>query len=72
MPCVVADTITKEVRVLDSTYYLALSEDKTHWKELAIKILGMNAEREECADTTANAGFSVSEEVKKIEKVYTV
>ena len=72
LPCVVADTITKEVRVLDSTYYLALSEDKTHWKELAIKILGMNVKREDCADMIACAGFSVSEEVNKIKKVYTV
>lgn len=70
IPCIVSNTITKEVGVLESTIFVDLIDGYKTWAETALRLQNANPNRQLCADLIKEAGFSVESEVKKIEGIY--
>lgn len=69
LPCLISDTITKEVLINSNCSNLSLNKSPREW---AGKLLSLSSyeNRLTGADTVKEKGFSVEAEVKKIEKLY--
>ncbi|MBQ8279992.1 MAG: glycosyltransferase family 1 protein [Roseburia sp.] len=68
LPCVFADTITKEVDVVGCPY-LALSETPKVWAETAIELTGEKERRSYPAELD-KLGFNIKLEAKRLEELY--
>lgn len=69
LPCVVADSITKQSALTDNIQFLSLSEDKGKWiKEINRK---RNVEnREIYSSIVKDKGFDISDSSKRVEEFY--
>ena len=57
LPCVIADTITREVELTGLVHYLSLDESPTVWSEKALSVL--SSQRENTASVLAEKGYDI-------------
>ena len=69
LPCLISDSITKEVLINFNCLSLSLDKEPSEW---ANKLLSLQSyeNRKQGAESIKNEGFSVEDEVKKIENLY--
>lgn len=70
LPIIMSDLITKEVVVLDICKQLSLEALASEWAENCVKMLNEKYQRETMAEAVEQAGFSVRDEISKIENLY--
>lgn len=68
LPVVAADSITREVALLDSFISLPLSADNTAWADALL--IGQCCEREEACCIIEKRGFTIQATLQAVEKVY--
>lgn len=69
LPCVVSDSITKQVALTDNVYFLSLSDDKDKW----LKTINQNrnvCDRKICSTVIRSKGFDIRDSSKRIEEFY--
>lgn len=69
LPAVVSDVVTKEVKCTEYIKYMSLQEKAENWCDMAIEMSGMD--RYDTEEQLRNAGFSVCDMIKKLDKLYT-
>lgn len=69
LSCIVSDIITKEVEILSNYKRLSLNTSAQRWAEQIIN-LEITSNRESMAVKIKTAGFSVGDEIRKIENIY--
>ena len=67
IPCLLADTITKESKILDTTEFLSI-DDTNEWVECISKYKTVS--RFDAHDKLRQAGYDIQTEIHRIEKVY--
>lgn len=67
VPCLLADTITKESKILDTTEFLSI-DDINEWVERISKYKTVS--RFDAHDKLRQAGYDIQTEIHRIEKVY--
>ena len=71
LPCIISDTITKEVIVGENTTVLSLTQGVNEWAVAVKDALEIsNVGREKMAKYVKNRGFSTTEEIERIERLY--
>lgn len=69
LKCFFSDTITKEVKITDNVEYLSLENNSLeHWAEEILK--NKEYERIDMKKNIIDAGYSIDEETKKLERLY--
>lgn len=68
LPCIFADTISREVGLTSKTEFLSLKESPEVWAEHAIKYLG--CERKSEVDSLRKAGYDIQQTADTISKLY--
>lgn len=69
LPCFFSNAMTKEVKVLESTFFLSLNDDSKKWAKEIVE----NCEsfkRKKTSQEVARKGFSIQEEAKKLSNYY--
>ncbi len=69
LPCILSNTITKEVKILDSTSFISLNHKANYWKNDIIKNL-KKIDRQDTVDKITTSNFNINIEAKKLEKKY--
>ncbi|WP_419893010.1 glycosyltransferase [Oceanobacillus kimchii] len=69
LPCLISDTITKEVLINDNCYEFSLKSSAKEWAEKLLSIK-KNDDRYDGAERILDKGFSVNSEINKIEDIY--
>ena len=70
LPIVMSDLITKDVVILENCKQISLEKTPLEWSEECIKVIKNSNNRTLAAKAVENAGFSIREEIKKIQKLY--
>lgn len=68
LPCIFADTITKEVGLTDKTEFLSLDESPKTWAEHALMYMG--GERKSEVDKLRKAGYDIQQTADTLSKLY--
>jgi len=68
LPCVVSNVITKEVNVTNNINYLDLNQDIKEWANCVLSLF--NFKRIDTGNMIKDAGYDISLEAKKLEKLY--
>lgn len=69
LPCIVADTITKEVKVTNLVEFLSLTQSVDYWTKQILKYSDDDT-RENTFDEMKQAGYEMESSVKGIQKIY--
>ena len=69
LPCVISDTVTKEIALTDSVKFLSLSEPPEIWAERILK-LGRNENRNTGEVKIHEAGYDITKTAEYLEKFY--
>lgn len=69
LPCLISDTITKEVVINENCYRMSLNQSTTEWANSLSRMIQFE-DRTLGAQNIKDKGLSVEYEVKKIENVY--
>ncbi|MFI3326552.1 MAG: glycosyltransferase family 1 protein [Clostridia bacterium] len=69
LPCVFADTITKQAAILEETEYAPLNESDEIWAEKTLNLIG-KVSRENSKEQLKNKGFDLIDMVRNIESYY--
>ncbi|AXQ78537.1 glycosyltransferase family 1 protein [Streptococcus chenjunshii] len=70
LPVLVSDTVTEELKILDSTAYLPLDADLQVWAQQIITMLTMKRSQQETIDKRfAEKGFDIKKQVKDVENI---
>lgn len=76
LPCLISDTITRDVDVTDYVRYYSLKEEPKKWAEMALSYLSEinkpDKERQDPVKILMEKGFDVKTQVRMLEKVYRV
>lgn len=70
LPCVIADSITKEVDFSGNNHYVSLNDNDSVWSEKILDLLTKDIDRIEGSDIVRKAGFSLQDVAKKLEEIY--
>jgi len=70
LPCLISDKITSEIILLDSCKQLSVSLSPKVWAQKIIQMSNNKYERKYVAQEIKKLGYSVEEEIEKIEKIY--
>lgn len=70
LPCFLSDSITNQVKILDSCQYLSLHQSPIEWANVILGKIGEDIERESASQIVYDYGFSVDREIEIIEKIY--
>ena len=68
LKCIMSDTITKEVEITNNVEFISLNASIGKWVESILN--KKNYERKNMKDAIINAGYSISVEAKKLQKIY--
>lgn len=71
LPCLISDVITEEVIINENCISISLNKSPKEWAVELINLKGKIEDRTEAYKYIDEAGFSVREEINKIEDVYT-
>lgn len=69
LPCLISDVITKEILINENCQTLSLDDDADEWAKKLLSLEQLK-DRKMGAEKVKSKGFSVENEVKKIEKIY--
>lgn len=69
LPCLISSSITKEVMINKNCYNMDLRDDVEKWCS-KLKSITLNSKREEASEYIRKQGYSVKDEVKKINDIY--
>lgn len=69
LPCILSDSITQEVKVLDTMEFLSLSKPKEYWAEKILEIKKSD-NREDGVKKVEEAGFDIQNVSLQLEKIY--
>lgn len=61
LPCLIADTITKECQITDIVEFMSLQDEPVRWALKALEMTNKQSNREEYADKMKNAGYDISD-----------
>ena len=64
LPCVIADTITREANLTGLVHYLSLSDRSDLWAEKAISLL--SEQRENTAEVFSKQGYDIKDVAKEL------
>lgn len=71
LPCIISDSITKEVVINNNCFQLSLDKSAEYWAGKIVNILEKGITfRDKASEKVNSTGFSVGNEVKKIEQLY--
>lgn len=70
LPCVFADTITKEVKVAENVEFVSLERTADEWAELIIEVAARKNDRMLGMEFVENAGFSIEKSAIDIQERY--
>ncbi len=69
LPCLIADTINRDICITDNVHFASLSEDSIGWVEkLDGMLMGYKRKKEDCV--IASKGYVIQETVQYLQKVY--
>jgi glycosyltransferase involved in cell wall biosynthesis len=68
LKCLAADTITDEARITDNLRFLPI-EPQT-WSDAIVEAANSAFERRDCSAQVAAAGYSITEQIKILERIY--
>lgn len=69
LPCVISDTISKEVNITDNVHFVSLSSDAQNWSLIINNVL-LNTTRESKANVIIKKGFSITDTVSTLQDIY--
>lgn len=69
LPCVFSDTITKEVKILDSVEYLPLEAPADQWADTVVR-LAKDSDRQQAGDILLRKGYDVHTMAEKLLRIY--
>ncbi len=71
LPCVFADTITRQAKILDQSVFYSLEEKPEEWAGKITEIKGYDGKyRMMCPEIAIEAGYNVEEQIAEIEEIY--
>lgn len=70
LPCIFSDTITDEVKVLDSCKFMSIKGDPGVWAEEILRIASAHVQRKDRTMEIRNAGYDIEIEADKFLKIY--
>ncbi len=70
LPCLFSDTITKQVKLIDSTQFLSIEQTAEAWCEKFTEMMNQKNIRENCYDKLFSEGFDIVSVSKKILQSY--
>lgn len=68
LPCIMADSITDELKITDYIDFVSLSESSGHWSQVISEKLNMK--RRDTYEEIVNAGYDIKNAAKKLEDFY--
>ncbi|MDO4621176.1 MAG: glycosyltransferase [Lachnospiraceae bacterium] len=68
LPCLFADTITKELKLTELAHYLPLEEPEEKWTEKIEELLA--AGRKDCTDAVRSSGYAIEHTVEELKAFY--
>lgn len=69
LPCLLSDTITKEVAITNLVKYMSLKESSTEWAKSAVE-MWYGSSRRDMHEEIVNAGFDMENIAKKMQDFY--
>ena len=69
LPCVISDTVTKEIALTDSVKFLSLSEPPEIWAERILRFK-QGFQRKPTTEQIKRAGFDIRDTAQKLERFY--
>ena len=71
VPCVLSDTITKEVQIIEkSIVFRNLNDNIDDWCESILKVSQINLNRDVTFEILKEKGLSIDKTVKRLEELY--
>lgn len=70
LPCIVSDTITKEVKLTDLVSFISIKEEPQKWAEIIIDKFNNRIDRKDMSEEIIKAGYDINNTVKLLEKFY--
>lgn len=71
LPCVVSENVTSEVLVRNSCVKMSLEESSEEWAAQALALFEVSNIREKAHEDLIMAGYSVNEEIQRMQDLYT-
>ena len=71
LPCIISDTITKDVKVTELVKFKSLQESPKEWANEIINIELKDRNNKEYIEQVKNAGYDIKENTKRLEELYT-
>ena len=68
LKCVMSNTITKEVAITDNVDFIGLNDSMTKWVNTILKY--KSYDRKNMKEAVVKAGYSITSEAKRLEKIY--
>lgn len=68
LPCVVADTISKDLKITDRVTFLSLEKPPEYWADCVLK--EVVADRQIYAELVRNKGYDIIDSVKKLNELF--
>ena len=70
LPCVFADTITKEVKISENVEFISLKESAAGWANEILKLAEKENNRTKGVENAENSGFTIEAVAKDLEQRY--
>lgn len=70
LPCVISDSVTKEVDFSGNNHYVSLDADNSIWSEKILDLLAKDIDRSVGCEVVRKAGFSLQDVAKQLEDIY--
>ncbi len=68
LPCLISDTITKEVKITKNVIRLSIKEDPSKWAKTVVNLETEN--RTDCVNDIINAGYDIKNLASRMENMY--
>jgi hypothetical protein len=69
LPCIISNTITKEVKIVKQVKFMSLNSSACEWADFALKFQG-SCKRNSVKEDIINSGYDINSALKKIECVF--
>lgn len=70
LPCLFADTVTKEVKITDNVEFAALSSSTKVWSDIIIRLGTLSVDRSKGADSVLSANYSITQTTENLRNRY--
>lgn len=69
LPCLISNTITKEVKITDLVYFLSIKKKAREWADVAIKLALEKQDRTIVTTLVSEAGYGIGNITRKFEQI---